>query len=241
MTAMAGTLFVSLLGRLCAPLRFTRIALSHATWPLISIAALLGSARVMAILMSGWIRGDIEPVTILYRFVPSEITAACMLIAVLIAEQSVRNGSGRLTAYVPAVLIAAALAGLLSTPLILLMRDQGLPMVQTHRGVGAIGIALYYSTDALARGGLAAWIFAKREGFLGSLNRLRVAELESAHTERDLANARLAATEAMMQPEALIFALNAVRALYDQDRAAADDRLAGFIDHLRSVSMQSRP
>lgn len=236
---MAALRFLSAAGhRFRALLRFIRVALNHASGPLIVVAALLGSARAATILLSGWIRGDVEPVTTLYRLVPSEITAACMLVAVLMAEQCARHGARRLTAYALAVVVAAILAGLASTPLVLFMHDRGVPMGRTYIELGTLGTVLYYSADALARGGLAACIFATRESFLGSLAQLRAAQLKRAHTERDLANARFFAMEAMMQPEALVSGLNAVRTLYDGDRAAADDRLAALIEKLRLVSVQ---
>jgi hypothetical protein len=223
-----------------ALLSFLRGAVDHANGSLIFAAALLGSARAATLLLEGWIRGDIQPLTALYRLVPSEITATCMVIAVLIAEQCVRNGARRLSAYLPAVIGAAALAGLVSTPLILLMRRHGVPMAQSHAEIGTLGTVLYYSTDSFARGGLAAWIFANRESFLGSLGKLQAAELARAQSERDLENARYLAKEAMMQPEALISALTAVRRLYEEDHFTADNRLAAFIEHLRTVSVQVR-
>ena len=72
------------------------------------------------------------------------------------------------------------------------------------------------------------------------LTQLRTTELKRAHVERDLANARFFAMEAMMQPEALIAALKAVRTLYGGDRCAADDRLAALIEHLRVLSVEFR-
>jgi hypothetical protein len=223
-----------------ALLSFIRLAIDHASGSLIAVAALLGSARAATLLLGGWIRGDIQPSETLYRLVPSEITAACMLVAVLIAEQCVRNGARRLNVYLPAVIVAAVLTGLVSTPLILLMHHHGVPMAQSHEELGTLGTVLYYSADALARGGLAAWIFANRESFQESLGKLHAAELERAQAERDLESARFLTKEAMMQPEALISALTAVRILYEEEHIAADDRLAALIEHLRSISVQVR-
>jgi len=217
--------------------RFLRAALSHATASLIAIAALLGSVRVLAILLSSWIGGaGGPPLRGLYRLVPAEIAAACMLIAVLIAEQCVRNGLRRLTAYVPAVLVAALVAGISSTPLILFTHDPSFTITSAHRYSEMAAIALFFSADALARGGLAAFIFANRERWLHSVRCLRDAELARACLERNIAKSRLIATETVMQPEALLSTLEALSSHYERDRSEADRRLAEFIDRLRSIT-----
>jgi hypothetical protein len=217
--------------------RFLGAALSHATASLIAVAALLGSVRVLAILLSSWIGGaGGPPLRGLYRLVPAEIAAACMLIAVLVAEQCVRHGSRRLTAYVPAVLVAALAAGLISTPLILVMHDPNFTITSAHRYPEIAAIALFFSADALARGGLAAFIFANRESWLHSVRRLRDAELARARVERNIVKSRLIARETVMQPEALLSTLEALSSLYERDRSEADRRLAEFIDRLRSVT-----
>lgn len=221
-------------------LRFVRAALGRASGPLILVAALLGSARAAAISLTNLIRGGGAPLGTLYRLVPSEITAGCMLVAVLIAQQFVRNGARRFSAYVPAVIIAAALSGLIATPLLALMHELGVQTNMSYPRFGALGTALYYCTDALARGGLAAFIFANRESLLTSIRKLRAAELQRSRTERSLAKSHLMAVQATMEPEALLSTLEAVRALYEHSSPEADARLAAFIEHLRSVSVAIR-
>jgi hypothetical protein len=217
--------------------RFFRAALSHATLPLIVLAALLGAVRVVPILLGYWIYGDMGPPFLaLYRLVPSEIVAACMLIAVLAAEECVRNGVRRLTAYIPAVMAAALLSGLISAPLIVLLHDPRFPIMPAHRYSGTSGIALFIAADALARGGLAAFIFANRERWLMSVRHLREAELDRARIERQLAESELNAMESMLPLAALISSLEAVGSLYDRDRSGGDRQLAEVIDHLRSVT-----
>lgn len=220
--------------------RFIREALSHASGSLIAVALLLGSARTATIILSYWVRGGDEPLRALYRGVPSEIAAGCVLVAVLIAEQCVRNGAGRLSAYVPAVVIAAGVSGLIAAPLILLMQAHGVPMMLAYRKFGFIGTALFYSADTLARGGLAAFIFSNRERLLASIRHLRTAELKRTEIERDLANAHLLAVQATIKPETLLSTLETLRTLYERDRAEADRRLAEFIEHLRSVTVAIR-
>lgn len=220
--------------------RFLRAALRHATGSLIAVAALLGSARVATISLSAWIGGDGEPLKTLYRLVPSEVTAGCMLIAVLLAEQCVRNGARRLNSYLLAVIVAAAVSALLATPLIFLMHDHGIPMIRQYRKSGPLGTALYYFADALARGGLAAFVFANREKLLRSVGQLRAAGLERARTERDLAHSNLMAVQATMEPEALLSTLETVRTLYEENSSEADNRLGVFIEHLRSVTVAIR-
>jgi len=221
--------------------QFLRAALSHATGPLIALAALLGSARVVPILLSYWISsGSCPPMSALFRLVPSEIVAACMLIAVLVAEQCVRNGVGRLTAYIPAVLGAALVSGVVSMPLILLIHDPFFATASTHRHPDMASIALFVSADAFARGGLVAFIFANRQRWLVSVRQLREAELDRARVERNLAQSHLSAMEAVLQPAELISTLEALESLYERDRRRGDRKLAEFIDRLRSLTASIR-
>jgi hypothetical protein len=225
------------LGSLPTVWRFLRAALSHATGSLIAVAALLGSARVLPILLSYWIRGDSgPPLLALYRLVPSEIAAACMVIAILVAEQCVREGSPRLIAYVLAVAVAALVSGLISMPLILLIHDPRFPITSAHRHFDMLCIALFISTDALARGGLAAFVFANRERWLTSIRRLHEAEIERARIEKNLAESHLLALETRMRPAELISTLEALRSLYERDLCEADRRLSEFIDRLRAMT-----
>jgi hypothetical protein len=217
--------------------RFVRAALSHATGPLIAVAALLGSVRVMPILLSSWISGDSgQPLLALYRLVPSEIEAACMLVAVLLAEQGVRSGVRRLIAYAPAIVVASVWAGIISVPLIILMRDPTFPITSIHTLADMARIALFVAADALARGGLAAFIFSNRERWLISVRHLREAELQRARIEAELAKSHLAAMQATLQPAAIISKLEALDALYERDRCQGDYSLAEFIDLLRSLT-----
>jgi hypothetical protein len=219
---------------------FLRAAFAHATWQLVLIAALLGAVRVIIIMVGQLLYGDSGPLEELHRLAPAEVTAACMLMAVLVAEQRVRNGASRFTAYVPAVTIAALVAGLIGALLIFVMSSFDVPMVHQYQKFGLLATVLYCSSDALARGGLAAFVYANREHFLTSIRQLRAAELQRAQTERDLASSRLLAVRAMIQPEALIATLKDVQSLYARDRAAADVKLADFIEHLRSVTLATR-
>ena len=219
---------------------FLRAAFTHASWQLIVIAALLGSARAVVIMLSHMLWGDGGPLDELYRLAPAEVTAACMLVAVLIAEQLVRDGASRFSAYVPAVIVAALAAGLIGAPLLLVMSSHGIEMVYQYQKFGFVVTALHCSSDALARGGLAAFVYANRERFLTSIRQLRAAELQRAQTERDLASSRLLAVQAMIRPEALIATLRHVQTLYENDRAAADAKLAEFIEHLRCVTLATR-
>jgi hypothetical protein len=217
--------------------RFVRAALSHATSPLIAVAALLGTIRVMPILLSSWISGDSgQPLLALYRLVPSEIEAACMLVAVLVAEQFVRNGAPRLITYAPAIVAASLSAGIISAPLIILIRDPAFPMASIPGPADMARIALFVAADALARGGLAACIYSSRERWLISVRHLREAELKRARIEGDLAKSHLAAMQATLQPAAIITKLEALDALYERDRCQGDRSLAEFIDLLRSLT-----
>ena len=182
---------------------FLRAAFTHATWQLVLIAALLGAVRAVIIMLGHVLYGDGGPLEELYRLATAEVMVACMLVAVVVAEQCVRDGASRFTAYVPAVIIAALVAGLIGASLILVMSRFDVPMVHQYQKFGFLGTVLFCSTDALARGGLAAFVYANRERFLTSVHQLRAAELQRTQTERDLASSRLLAVQAMIQPEAL--------------------------------------
>ena len=222
------------------PLQFLRAALSHASGALIVVAALLGVARAAGVVLGPWVMGDGEPVKTLYRLLSSELLAGCMLIGVLIAEQFVRNGARRLAAYAPTVAVAAVISGLICAPVILFMNRHGVPMNTPYERFGMFGTWLYFSADGLARGGLAAFVYANRSSLLASIRELRAAELDRARTARDLANSRLAAVEAIIQPEALISTLKTLRTLYEEDDSEADLKLAAFIEQLRTITLGIR-
>jgi hypothetical protein len=127
-------------------------------------------------------------------------------------------------------------SGLISAPLIAFLHDPRFPIEPAHVYSGLAGIALFISCDALARGGLAAFIFANRERWLMSVRHLHEAELDRARVERDLAESNLNAMESMLPLAALISSLEAVGSVYDRDQDNGDRQLAEFIDHLRSIT-----
>ena len=88
-------------------------------------------------------------------------------------------------------------------------------------------------SDFLSVGGIwgtALMVYLNRQSARRLLARLRADELERAQAERRLIASRLAATETQMDPGSVLRQLGAVRDLYADGKAEADERLDG-LDH----------
>lgn len=129
----------------------------------------------------------------------------------------------------------------------LVLRAQfGIWLFRDHLGqsIDGPGIALYHSWLTLFFGGLAAAVHLSRQRHARVLAVLRAAELDRETTQRRLAEARLAALEAKIDPDFLFKTLAKLEQLYEADPPGADRLLEELIAFLRSaladIRLQSR-
>ena len=220
-----------------------RAAFRHCTWGLVAIVALLGLARAEVMIVALWIGGnDISADFLMLRPLLGEVIAFCMLASVLIAEQWVRVGARRLLAYAIAVFTGSIGAGALCATVgvsfyhFTVAHEATFPRPPISSSAMAIGMCAYFFGDALSRGGLAAYIYAKREQMLGSIRALRAAEVERAQAEQRVSQTRLRALQAQVDPQRLLDRLARIEALYGTRPAEAHRLLDTLIQELHAMN-----
>ena len=190
-----------------------------------------------------WIGGkDISADFLILRPMLGEVIAFCMLASVLIAEQWVRVGARRLPAYVIAIFAGSIGAGALCAAVgvsfhhFTVVHEATFPRPPMPLGTMAMGMCAYFFGDALSRGGLAAYIYAKREQMLGSIRVLRAAEVERAQAEQRVTETRLRALQSQVDPQRLLDQLARIEALYGTQPAQAHRLLDTLIQELHAMS-----
>lgn len=118
------------------------------------------------------------------------------------------------------------------------LREQfGFRVLYDYAGQPAslVGSAVYHSWLLLLFGGLAAAAYSSRQRHTRMLAALRAAELDRETTQRKLAEARLAALHARIDPEFLFQTLKKLEGLYEADPSEADRVLEELIVFLRGA------
>lgn len=180
--------------------------------------------------------GDVGPKVIM-TLVGGLIDAFTLLVFLLIADESVTRGAGRLRTYASAAIAAALVASWIgwywfewifisrlddpTDPWLLSV----LPLNLAHSLVLAAGATFVYAD--LRRG---------RE----SVAQLQHAEIARASHVRDALGARLSAMQARVEPQFLFDTLAQVRRTYRHDRASASRMLEDLIAYLRAAMPQLR-
>jgi len=113
----------------------------------------------------------------------------------------------------------------------------GIWLFRDHLGqpVNWAGTVLYHIWLMLVFGGLAAAVYASRQRHARMLDVLRTAELSRETSQRGLADARLAALQARIDPEFLFQTLKKLEQLYEADPPGADRLLEELIAFLRGA------
>ena len=115
----------------------------------------------------------------------------------------------------------------------------GVWVFRDHLGLGQpvnwAGTVLYHVWMMLLFGGLAAAVYSFRQRHERMLGMLRAAELSRETSQRGLAEARLAALRARIDPEFLFQTLNKLEQLYEADPPGADRLLEELIAFLRGA------
>jgi hypothetical protein len=226
-----------------SPGRFVCAAFKHCTWRLAAIAALLGLTRTGVMIVALWVGGnEISADFLILRPLLGEVIAFCMLTSVLIAEQWVRVGARRLPAYAIAVFAGSIGAGALCATVgvsfyhFTVAHESTFSRPPMAASATPIGMCAYFFGDALSRGGMAAYIYAKREQMLGSIRALRGAEVERAQAEQRVSQMRLRALQAQVDPQRLLDRLARVEALYGEQPSEAHLLLDALIQELRAMN-----
>jgi len=97
------------------------------------------------------------------------------------------------------------------------------------------GVVLYHIWLMLVFGGLAAAVYSSRQRHARMLGVLHAAELNRESSQRGLAEARLAALQARIDPEFLFQTLTKLEQLYEADPPGADRLLEELIVFLRGA------
>lgn len=118
------------------------------------------------------------------------------------------------------------------------LREQlGMWVVRDFVGqpVNMVGIALYRVWLMLLFGGLAVAMYSSRQRHARMLAILRAAELSRETSQRHLADAKLAALQARIDPEFVFQTLTKLEQLYEADPPGADRLLEELIVFLRAA------
>ena len=118
------------------------------------------------------------------------------------------------------------------------LREQfGIWLFRDHLGqpMNWAGTVLYHIWLMLVFGGLAAAAYSSRQRHARMLGVLRAAELSRESSQRGLADARLAALQARIDPEFLFQTLTKLEQLYEADPPGADRLLEELIVFLRGA------
>ena len=95
--------------------------------------------------------------------------------------------------------------------------------------------AFRHGPNALTVCGLATAVYVCRSRASRRLESLRGMQRERVQVERDIAEARLAALQARIEPTDVLAKLESIEQLYDQDPPAADRLLGQFVTALRAA------
>jgi hypothetical protein len=208
------------------------------SWGLVLVAGALCFARVIGNVVSS----RLEPRNPWWAYTPAWIVqslliAVCIVTAALMAERAVERGRSRWQAYT----VAMCLATLATTILFLLYA--GLFMLDfrefTPRRI--VGVSRWVMTDALFKGGLAAFLYSRYQRLRASTRELRAVQERHAIHERELADSGLRALRARVDPEALIESLRAIRRQYEATPQKAESELKALIAHLRLATARASP
>jgi len=120
----------------------------------------------------------------------------------------------------------------------LVLRERfGIWLFRDHLGqpVNWAGTVLYHVWLMFVFGGLAAAVYSSRQRHARMLGVLRAAELGRESSQRGLAEARLAALQARIDPDFLFQTLTKLEQLYEADPPGADRLLEELIVFLRGA------
>jgi hypothetical protein len=173
------------------------------------------------------------------HIVSNAVGALLVMLAALIADETLRRGVRFWCAYPLALFAASGAAAIVQWCL------QQWPALAFAESGGPLAVAVAIGFSVFTLGGLAMLAYINRQSAERMLQGVRAAELDRVRVERRLIEARLAAAQARIDPGAVFRQLAEVRDLYASARPEADEKLESLIRELRANVAQgvdvSRP
>jgi hypothetical protein len=194
----------------------------------------LGRVTIVGLDLEVGAVGNARQVLLRYLVV-SVLMTICVLTAVLIAERSVERGTSRMRAYLVAITVAAVVTGVLT-----MVSDRALgwrPISEPSRWLASS--FTYGLFDTLVRGGLAGFLYSDYRRLLASTGELRSIQERHAVHERELADARLRAVRARVDPQAVLDNLRGIRERYRAAPPEAETELEALIGRLRLATARA--
>jgi len=158
---------------------------------------------------------------------------ACLLVAMLLAEDAVRRGAPRLRTYALAVVTGAAAGSLLQYAV---REALGLRMwMSLQRWEIAVTQPALIFFDVCILGGVTIFAYASIRASLEAARRTQAAELARVQAARRTLESRLQAMQARVEPQFLFNTLAQVGELYERDASRGGEMLDNLITYLRAA------
>jgi len=176
--------------------------------------------------------------TLVARLTSTVITAASVLLAIVVADEAVDRGAPRVPSYIVAVFAGAAIGALSGWPL---REALGLRFSFQGRAPEAdvAVFARYHRLDqflvGILLGGLATFVHVNRRTALAARRRQHEAERARAGAQRRTLESQLQALQARVEPMFLFETLDRIHALYRGNVGEANQMLEDLIVYLRAA------
>lgn len=208
------------------PAPFVRAVSRTVTWKaLLAVQALALAFAVLAHLRHG---AHPPPKDLPAHAASYAVGALFVMLAALAADEALRRRVRFLCAYPVALFAAAGAAAIVQWGL------QSWPPLAFEEAGSSLEVAVTIGLDVIMLGGLGMLAYINRQSAERVLQGVRSAELDRVRVERRLIEARLAAAQAQIDPEAVSLQLAEIRNLYASARPGADERLEALIQELRA-------
>jgi hypothetical protein len=163
----------------------------------------------------------------------SVLVALLLMLALTVVERRSRDGSPGWLAYAVATLAATAAATWLVDSLSRFVPVRGIVGwygIETRSGIDS-----FIFINWLLFGGLATIVYVRFCRARARQAAFARAELERAADDAEIARARLAASQAQVDPDLLFDALRQIEAAFGRDRSAGEQRIDDLIAYLRAA------
>ena len=175
---------------------------------------------------------QVPPHDLTAHIVSNAAGALFVMLAALAADEAERRRVRFWCAYPVALLAASGATTIVQWGL------QSWPAVAFAGGGRPLTIAVSVGLSVFTLGGLGMLAYINRQSAERMLQGVRAAELERVGVERRLIESRLAAAQALIDPERVFRQLAEIRNLYASARPGADERLEALIQELRASVAQ---
>jgi hypothetical protein len=202
---------------------------------LAALPSVLAAWVVLNNISAGFYSGGAVPATYsLSGAAVVSIMALSLSLALATARKLVRMGRRPWLAY-SATLILASIATGVGQWYVRDLLGLQFSLFETADNVGWRRLTMFVTaSDTFILGSIVMLVYTRRRRELESLRALHKMQLKRQGLERDLLQSRLAATEAMVDPEGLLRDLRNIKTAYEEGRGEAEAELNELIDRLRA-------